>query len=267
MYKKLQCVLLLLFVGSTQSQIQSTYEWLQVQPIDFQWNYELIGYATVLDNQGNVYLAGYKENGIPYGVYVLGDVFLNKYDSNGQLLFTTDLGGEGAIVNLKTDSSGNVLLLMGFLEELQVGDTLFENPSSGIRYVLLKLNSSGNLVWSYFPEIEDSLIDDCMAMTIAPNDEVYIAYGNYMDTYITKIDNSGTEISTIVQTGVSIISSLDLDNEGNLYAAGSCAEINATYNGVLSLTNLIYNWYVVKYSPTAEFQWVKYKEDITCPLP
>lgn len=79
----------------------------------------LIGYATVLDNQGNVYLAGYKENGIPYGVYVLGDVFLNKYDSNGQLLFTTDLGGEGAIVNLKTDSSGNVLLLMGFLEELQ----------------------------------------------------------------------------------------------------------------------------------------------------
>src|SRR5690606_6362944 len=131
------------------------------------------------------------------------------------------------------DFSGNVYLLAGFFEELTVGTTVFENSGITIRYVLLKLDSNGDLLWSYSPSvIEDWFLQDCYAITVAPNNDVYVGYGTYSDTFITKLDSNGTEINTITQTGVKLITSIDLDTEGNLYVAGSCAEPNANYNGV-----------------------------------
>src|SRR5690606_18237836 len=155
----------------------------------------------------------------------------------------------------------------GFFEELTVGTTVFENSDLLIHYVLLKLDSNGDLVWSYSPpDIEDWFLQDCYAIAVAPNDDVYVGYGTYSDTFITKLDSNGTEINTIVQTGVKMITSIDLDTEGNLYVAGSCTGPDSNYNGVSVPVTFQYTGYLAKNSPTSVFQWVKYKEDITCPF-
>ncbi len=58
-----------------------------------------------------------------------------------------------------------------------------------------------------------------------------------------------------------------VDTDGNIYAAGSCAEFNANFADVSAPTNLNYNTWIVKYSPDGTYQWVRYIEDITCPHP
>ncbi|MFA7445339.1 MAG: T9SS type A sorting domain-containing protein [Flavobacteriaceae bacterium] len=262
------CALLIFFVWGAQAQIEANYEWAEMTEIGTLTNPDYTEYITDIDSEGNVYLTGYKENGIIYGIHILGDIFLRKYDSEGQLLFTKNFLGDAQVFNMKADFSGNVYLLAGFFEELTVGTTVFENSGITIRYVLLKLDSNGDLLWSYSPSvIEDWFLQDCYAITVAPNNDVYVGYGTYSDTFITKLDSNGTEINTITQTGVKLITSIDLDTDGNLYVAGSCAEPTANYNGVLSPTTFQYSVYLAKYSSDAVFQWVKYKEDITCPFP
>jgi hypothetical protein len=267
MFRKLLCALLLLCVEIAPAQIQSTYEWLRIPTVNVDINASYIDYITALDPDGNVYLSGYKENGFVYGVDAFGDVFLNKYTSDGELLSSTNIHGEAAIFDLKVDHSGNLYMFLGYLDEMQIGNASFDNATDLIRYVLVKLDSNANLLWTYFPNTPDTSMQEGMSMIIAPNNELYLGYGNYMNTYITRLSSDGVELSTIVQTGVNMLTSLDLDAEGNLYATGSCAQLNANYNGVSVPTDLQYTIYLVKYSPTGVFQWVKYREDVTCPLP
>ncbi len=62
-------------------------------------------------------------------------------------------------------------------------------------------------------------------------------------------------------------SSVSVDNDGNIYAAGSCAEIEANFNGTALPAPHLYTVYVTKYNPNGQMQWTKYIEDITCPSP
>lgn len=262
------CVILMLVALWAQAQVEANYEWTKITEVGFFNNPDFVEYLTDLDSEGNIYLTGHKENGFVYGTHLLGDIFLSKYDSEGQLLFTKTFQGDAQLFNMKTDFSGNVYLIVGFFDEFTVGTTVFESSDIMIRYVLLKLDSNGDLVWSYSPyEIGDWFVQNCFAITVAPNDDVYLGYDTYMDSFITQFDSNGNEINTIEQTGVKMITSIDIDTEWNLYVAGSCAGLDSNYNGVSVPTSFQYTVYLAKYSPTFDFQWVKYKEDITCPLP
>ena len=68
--------------------------------------------------------------------------------------------------------------------------------------------------------------------------------------------------SSCDDTGASVI-----DNEGNIYTAGSCANSNSKFANVTVPATFSYNTYVAKYSPTGVYQWVKFVQDITCPDP
>src|SRR5690606_21938640 len=115
------CAMLMLVALWAQAQVEANYEWTKITEVGFFNNPDFVEYLTDLDNEGNVYLTGYKENGIIYGVNILGDIFLNKYDSEGELLFTKTFFGDAQVFNMKTDFSGNVYLIVGFFDEFTVG--------------------------------------------------------------------------------------------------------------------------------------------------
>src|SRR5690606_27312968 len=145
------CVILMLVALWAQAQVEANYEWTKITEVGFFNNPDFVEYLTDLDSEGNIYLTGHKENGFVYGTHLLGDIFLSKYDSEGQLLFTKTFQGDAQLFNMNTDCAGNVYLIVGVFDEFTVGTTVFESSDIMIRYVLLKLDSNGDLVWSYSP--------------------------------------------------------------------------------------------------------------------
>lgn len=256
-------LLLLLFTCVVRAQ---NFEWVKTPPITFNSNGSRIGYTTTSDPSGHVYLSGYKQNPFNYSE-IFGDVFYNKYDDLGELMLSKTFIGHVTVYDMVSDPDGNILVCAGFVNDFSVDDFAISTVNQGVQNIVLKFDADGNLLWHQQFEIDDST--ECRVHTITTDTDgnVYVGYFNFMDSFIKKLSPNGTLLLTISQADVSMISSISVDNAGNIYAAGSCADPDANYNGVAVPTTLHYNTFVVKYSPTGVYQWVRYVEDITCPDP
>lgn len=228
------------------------------------------GYTTTCDPAGNVYLAGFAANAYNYND-VYGDIYYNKYASDGSVILSQTFTGKAAVFNIIADSQGNTVLALSLIDEVTIGETtITQLPGVEPGHIIVKLDANGSLLWHktlHAVDFEYDAVTHFSGVAIDANDNVYAAYDNYMYSYITKYSPSGEALATITQQHVNLISSVAVDTEGNIYGAGSCANGMATYAGVFSGTDLTYNTYVVKYSPEGVFQWVKYIDDITCPSP
>ncbi|MNK15903.1 hypothetical protein D3C87_340570 [compost metagenome] len=242
-----------------------SYQWLKTVPINTV-NSFTAGYVTVCDPSGNIYMTGFKDNPLFYND-ILGNVFYNKYNTNGDIIFSKELSGKSTPYAMKSDSQGNIVMAIGYVESVTIGSTTITAPNNNMNmnYSVVKLDSNGNLLWYKILSITDADIADFRAIAINADDTIYIGYDSFMDSYITKYSSTGTELLSIEQKNVNRITSVAVDTEGNIYAAGGCAGIDSKYAGVDIPTNFDYNSYVVKYSPQGTYQWLKYVEDITCP--
>lgn len=265
MYKNLFLPCLLFAIQAAVA--QASFQWIRTPAIDLTFNGGSLGYSTACDASGNVYYAGYKTGQVAYGGEVLGTVFIHKYDTDGNLIYSNDFIGQVSVYNIANDPDGNLLVFIGFRESVTIGSQVFETSDQGIRPMLVKLNAQGDLLWQIQPQIADSVIEQSTALAIDASGNSYIGYGNYSDSYIRKLSPSGSEIFTIEQQQVKIVSSISIDDEGNIYAAGSCAGSGASYNGVEVPTDFTYNVYMARYAADGTFSWVRYVEDITCPFP
>jgi hypothetical protein len=259
---------LLALLFSLYANAQS-FEWIVTPETSVDINPDMIGYATAGDADGNIYFAGFKDTPYPYND-IKGNLFYNKYNSAGQLLFSNTFTGKGSVYKIVADNSGNSYVALNYLNSLTVSGTTFTSSSQGEQWVLLKLNSQGSLIW--YRELDTDVpewneIADFRAMALDAMGNLYIGYDTYLNSYIIKLSPAGVEMLTIEQENVSRITSVSVDTDGNIIAAGSCANQDAIYAGVSVGNSLLYNTYIVKYSPMGQYQWVKYVEDITCPEP
>lgn len=259
--------LLTLFLFSTSFMaISQTFEWVKTPEAEISVNPNNLGYSTVVDPSGNVYMGGFKDNHTIY-TELFGNLFYHKYDADGVLLFSKTFSGKAVLNQMVTDSQGNILVAVAHLNTLTFGALSIENSDQSPQHVFFKLNPNGDLLWHKVLNIPVINVNTFQAIAVDATDHIYLGYDNYGDCYIEKLSPSGEELSLISQTGVNRLTSLSVDSEGNIYAVGSCANFNATYAGVLQPTDLSYTLYLVKYSSAGVFQWVKYVEDITCPAP
>lgn len=247
---------------------EPTFQWLQTPDINIGFNPDMTGYSVAADPAGNVYFTGFKSEPFNYND-VMGNLFYNKYDTNGQLLFAKTIGGKASSQQMVTDSQGNVIMALGYLETITIDDVTITTDGQGDHFLVAKFDAQGNLLWHrlVITEEEFTWTSDLKGLTVDAQDNVYIGYGNFMDSYISKYSPDGTKLLTITQENVKRVTSLSIDTEGNIYAAGSCTGLNAEFGGVPVPNELQYNTYVVKYSPQGVYQWAKYVEDITCPTP
>lgn len=261
--KKIILSLLFLYAQSNNSQ---SFAWLQTQSMVLNASAGAIGFPTACDALGNIYLSGFVNNAYLY-TDVFGDIFYNKYDSSGQVLFSKTISGKAQIYDMQSDASGNMYLAVAYVQSMTIDNVTISATDTGVKPVLIKLDASGNYLWHVALSTFNSTINHFKSIAIDANDAVYIAYDNYNNSYIKKLDANGNVLLTIEQQNVSLISSVSIDNEGYIYAAGGCANANSKYANVIVPATFSYNTYVVKYSPTGVYQWVKYVQDTTCSEP
>jgi uncharacterized delta-60 repeat protein len=204
--------------------------------IDFSGNNHDIAYSLALDEQGNVYVAGYTYVNRNY------DFGIIKLDASGVLDNTFGIDGKAIIdisgnsfdiaYSLALDEQGNVYVA-GYTDVN--GNGLFE-------FGVIKLNASGLLDTSFgkngkvIIDFSGNSYDIAYSLVLDQQGNVYVAgYTNLNgsdDFVVIKLDASGVLDNTFGIDGKAIIDisvngysvdvarSLALDEQGNVYVAG-----------------------------------------------
>ncbi|HXB10924.1 MAG TPA: T9SS type A sorting domain-containing protein [Bacteroidia bacterium] len=117
------------------------------------------GYSITSDNSGNVLVAGFFEGGLQFGAFPLNDyysldIFLVKYDANGNVLWanqgTTQGGGGGFAGNLcvTTDLAGYSYITGSLDDTVWFGNKMLISNNSHGSFYLTKYDPAGSVVWA-----------------------------------------------------------------------------------------------------------------------
>lgn len=212
-----------------------------------------------LDQNGNVLIAGYfngevnfNPNAAPIIYNAVGDndVFVCKYDANGNLLWAKQLSGSGSAFakGITCDSNNNIYFAGYFTLEMDCdpnsGEQIINSNGLNDAY-MIKLNENGEFVWSksFGAWSEDRIF----AIEIATNDRLYVG-GYYRgdvdfdpnegeilipstngseDYFIQQFDLDGNLIWAQGFGGSQseFLQSLAVDATNNVYICGSAASI------------------------------------------
>jgi hypothetical protein len=252
-------ILALAFNGNSQ-----TFEWLKIVQIDYEYNPDMIQYSTCTDDEGNIYFFGLQELDLFYN-QAMGSQFLKKYNPIGELEWERIITGEGLASGIYCDKAGGVYLYGQMHSNLDFwGETILNIEGTGTNGFLVKINYGGAVDWGMNLEdlpMESGTVSD---MTSDDSNLLYVAYSTWVTSNIVIINSDGDYITSIVQDDVSIVSGVDVDDNGNIYAAGGCAGFYSTFGGVSYPAPFSYSSYIVKYNSGHEPEWVKFIEDVTC---
>ena len=169
--------------------------------------YNGYGNSVATDSSSIVYVAGYQSS-VNYWE-------LAKYDSTGTLLWQKNFDVTGSYVKIRTDSSGNVLLV--------------QPSSSNIR--VIKVSSSGTITWQRtiigWPSGCSGVQIQYAGVSCDTSGNVYVSapvYANCQYGYtVVKINSSGTiQWSRSLQSNLygSEFVSCAADSSGNVYSVG-----------------------------------------------
>ncbi|MBN2172736.1 MAG: T9SS type A sorting domain-containing protein [Bacteroidales bacterium] len=247
--------------------IGQTFEWIKPFPLDYSYNYEMLDYGVSVDQYGNPVWGGIFMFHEFYGINTYGDLNFVKMDQEGNTVSAFHCYGDGRIISLKHDNDNNLLALIGVRSDLLLdsSDTLYL-AGQYETYYLIKLSDDFDLLWS--KQMAGGMdYNGAGCFQIDSNNTIYLGTDNFNNSELHIIDPDGNEIGQILQENVNLISSIAIDNEGNIYTAGSCPQSGATYGGVVYEPPFIYNLYIAKYNNQLQVQWVNYAEDITCTFP
>ncbi len=218
------------------------------------------GNAVALDHNGNVIVGGYISSAISVdgapSDFILGfagvtDVFLIKYDSDGNFIWAKSMGGYGndQVKEIEVDISNNIYSI-GYYEnglaDFDPGtDTLYLPEENGLaNFFLSKLDTNGDLIWAHgIPAIADVVSTaQCMgqSMKFNANNELIISgifHGTVdmdpgagiselstvnQDIFVMAVDDDGGFIwvKAIYGIGFVEVRSLDLGANDHIYFTG-----------------------------------------------
>ena len=237
-----------------------------------------------VDANGNVYVTGWFVSTIVLGSYALtsngdSDIFIAKYDGNGNVLWLKSAGGNlhDVAYHIVTDHSGN-LYITGIFESSSIIfgiDTLSNFNSGHPNIFLTKYDTNGNVLWAKSAGGNNS--DYSFSVTTDPNDNVYITgyfsspsiiFGSYIlannggrDIFLVKYDTLGNVLWAKSSSGNSYDESFSVatDVNGNVFITGFF-DSDLIHFGQYTLVNTIQfipDIFVVKYDSTGNVLWAK----------
>ncbi|MCX6244325.1 MAG: T9SS type A sorting domain-containing protein [Bacteroidetes bacterium] len=246
--------------------------------------------SIAVDSSGNSYVTGmFSSSTLTFGSYILTnagtmyigsfDLFLVKYDANGNVVWAKSEGGiydeMGNSVTL--DNTGGPCVT-GFYTSYTIivgSDTL----KNGGNTLLIRYDADGNVLWAKSGAAPERIYDvegvavagdvsgniymtgvfqstsitfDSITLTNAFNDHHY-------DIFLVKYDASGNVLWAKSAGGIlsEYGTSLALDVSGNPYITGYYSSPNLIF-GIDTLTNLgIYNIFLAKYDTNGNVLWAK----------
>jgi Ca2+-binding RTX toxin-like protein len=215
---------------------------------------------------GNIYIIGSTANSVentPYGSYI--DAFIAKYDLNGNLLWTRQLGTDQSDSgdSITTDTTGNVYVTGGTFGSL--GGT---NPNQNIDAYIAKYDSNGKLLWTRQLSTPDGDYGEGISTDSAGN--VYVVTNSTgslggvtnrgdWDVFIFKYDRDGNPLWNrpvqLATTAGDHSRTMTSDSAGNIYITGfTLGSLNGANQGFSDA-------FIAKYKPTLngnlELDWIR----------
>ena len=214
-------------------------------------------YATTVDATGNVYITGtfYGTADFDPGtgvanltaIDVLGDIFVAKYDNNGNYMWAKRMGGNGSDMgnSIAVDAAGNVYTTGFFWStvDFDPGPGVANLTSGGYADIFVsKLDSNGNYVWAKSMAGTGTRDDYGNSITLDASGYLYITgyFENTVDFdpgagvanltsaggtdfFVSKLDNNGNYVwaKNIGGTSNDEGKSITIDAAGNIYTTGS----------------------------------------------
>ncbi len=250
------------------------------------------------DASGNIFMAGAFQGTVDFdpgaGVQQLTsptsfeDMFLAKFDNNGNYLWAKRMGGklEDRVTKISVDDNGD-LYVVGYFS-----DTIDFDPGTGVAELMVTPNPAAtNLVFAKYTANGDyvfahSLATNTRKIDVAASGNAVVVTGTFTDTvdfepdagvanlngnsfmnlFFAKYDNAGNYIyANMIQTAdiawlYSGGKTIAADNSGNIYIIGhhgaNCdfdpgagtAIKNGTFGNAM---------FIAKYDANGNYQWVK----------
>ncbi len=255
---------LLVFAFANQVSSQS-FEWIQGRDINYEMNPDMLNYSVAASVDGTIWHGGMK-NFVEFYNDAMGDLFLAQFDSDGNLLHDYQITGSAKLKNMVTDSQGNLYVTGQTLTALDFWDGSHLSINGDfIEGFLIKVSPSGTVEWTI--NLSDLFTNAVPEDLFISNGSIFLAHSEWPESNITEFDGGGNALRTINQHNVSLVSGVVLDAESNIYATGSCPNLQSAFGGVIFESPFPYSLYLVKYSPLGVPEWVKFTEDITCIKP
>jgi len=206
------------------------------------------------DASGNVYMAGIFTTSVNFGADTLnnlgpGNIFLTKYDPNGNALWAKRVSGTGYsnlwAYSVKVDAFGNVYMAGYYNKPIIVfdADTLTNKDYTGNSsdIFLTKYDANGNVLWA--KSIGGTLSDEATSIVLDDSGNVYMAgyfnsptisfdaitltndhvFGTYQsDIFLAKFNANGKVLwaNRAGGSGMDQATSVTVDASGNAYLGG-----------------------------------------------
>ncbi len=267
-------VLYLLFFSSTSTLNAQTVQWAKTGISEGFEN----GNAICTDDSGNVYVTGQIEftsvfDNVVLRSYGQHDIFVAKYNTQGNLLWIRQAGGPGGDIGngIGIDAMHNVYVTGEFEDSARFGN-ITRYTSGGNDGFLAKYDVNGNIVWARDFGCPTSS-DKGRALAVSPSGNVYIT-GNFSvtgtfsgltlnanganDIFVVKYDTNG-DIQWAKKAGGSKQDrgyGLTIDANENIYVAGTFTA-SATFSGTTITNAGNHSTFLAKYNSSGNFQWVK----------
>lgn len=120
---------------------------------------DAIGYDVAIDNDGNVYTTGTFTGTVDFGTGNTltsqgdTDIFLAKYDSNGNILWVRNAGGNGSDLGRALAINGSVVYLTGYFSNTNFtiqspANNISLTSAGGKDIFIASYDINGNLIWA-----------------------------------------------------------------------------------------------------------------------
>jgi Secretion system C-terminal sorting domain len=260
-----------------------------------------IGYDNAMsvatDANGNVFMVGfYRSPSITFETTTLintsalgttTDLFIAKYDTNGNLLWAKSEGGttDDGANSLAIDANGNAVIT-GLFEspQLTIGTTTltnYSNSGTNGEVFVSKYDTNGNALWAKSGTGDNGDAANNVAIDAIGNVIITGSFysdsitfenttllnvdnsGAYRDVFITKYDANGNLIWAVREGNSSSdeCRGLSTDASGNIYISGAYYDASINF-GTTTLTNAdntgnTQDVFLLKYNASGTLQWAK----------
>ncbi len=242
--------------------------------------------SVAVDILGNAYITGYfTSTSITFGSTTLSnsgstDIFLTKYDINGNVLWAKTTGGTSyyndVASSVVVDASGNAYITGNYYDTIIFASDTLKNTSINPSIFLTKYDANGNVIWA--EGTGGTSGDDATSVTVDVSGNIYLTgyfgagdngnitfgtdtlinAGEY-DIFLAKYNTNGNVLwaSSAGGTGEDMAYSLATDTLGNVYVTGYFDSPSIIFGSTTLTNSAIWNIFLTKYNASGTVVWAR----------